>query len=283
VDAPARAYYAVSRADGTYRMTGLPAGRYTAFAYRPGYLGGSIMVPAIVRELKEGERAVADLRLEPEGVISGRVVDAYGNGSQDLMAEATGAFRGDAFQGIFGGHEGMSYTDEAGAFRIRGLAHDRYRIHASIDRRGAPADSDESSGVSYSTTYYPSTPNEGDAEWIDLPMGGAVAGVEIRLVRTPSLHIKGRLTSDGATLSPARLELLTLDGALFTETWPATDGTFIFSHLPPGQYQIVGYGGSAPRELRSPAVKVEIKDSSVEGIELSISAEPTRGKQIERY
>jgi protocatechuate 3,4-dioxygenase beta subunit len=62
MDAPGRAYYAISRGDGTYRITGLPAGRYTAFAYRPGYLGGSIMVPAIIRDLKDGEHAVADLQ-----------------------------------------------------------------------------------------------------------------------------------------------------------------------------------------------------------------------------
>jgi hypothetical protein len=200
-------------------------------------------------------------------VISGRVTDADGNAPPSVIVEATVASRGKALNEMFGGHRGMSLTDDTGEFRIPGLAHGRYRIDASIDRRGFFLGE-----LNYGATYYPSTANESDARWIDLPVGGEVAGVEIRLVRTPDLSIKGRLTMDGGTLSPARLDLVTLGGALVVETWSAADGTFAFRHVPPGQYEVVGSGGSTP------AVKVEIKDSSVEGIEIAIPVEPNRRK-----
>jgi len=280
LDAPGSAYYAVTRADGTYRMTGLPAGRYTAFAYRPGYLGGSVMLPSFVREMKDGEHATLDLQLAPEGVISGRVVGEIYNITVTSLVEATGAPREKGFGAIFGGHMAMSITDDRGEFRIHGLAGGRYRIRASIDRRGGPpAYVDESSEIDYSPTYYPGTLDESASEWIELPVGGEVKGLEIRLVRTPNLHVRGRLTSDDGTLSPARLQLLTLNGGLVTETRPAADGSFVFWHMLPGQYQIVGYGGAPPHEVRSPPVRIEIKDSSIDGIELSIPAEANAGKQ----
>ena len=280
MDAPGRAYYATSRADGTYRVTGLPAGRYTAFASRPSYLGGSIMLPSFVRELKDGEHATLDLQLAPEGVISGRVVAEIDIIAAGFLVEATGAPREKGFEMMFGGHMGMSITDDRGEFRIHGLAGDRYRIRASVDRRGLPsANVDDSSEIDYGPTYYRGTLDESAAEWVELPAGGEVNGLEIRSVRIPNLHVKGRLTREGGAQYPARLQLLTLNGQLVTETWLAADGTFVFWHMLPGQYQILGYRGAPSHELRSAPLRIEIKDSSIDGIELAISAEVDARKQ----
>ena len=266
-------YYGATKADGSFVMEGLAAGRYEAYAVRAGYVRGDIF-DATGCTLKAGEKTTLVLKLSRAAAISGRVLDENGNPCALVNVYASRDDEGHPEQRLSAGYFRLGGTDESGEFRIYGLAGGRFRVYAARDykdQHGIPPEApDAKSDVVYGPTFYPSTSNKAASNWVEVPAGGEVTGIDIRLVRTPTFHVSGRVTSARGAPPPARIEILTLDSGYVGEVRPAPDGAFTFWRLSPGRYQLIAYTDEPAWKARSEIEKVEIDGDSVEGVELSI-------------
>ena len=82
---PPAVYGAISDASGHFSIANMPPGTYAVIGERAGYV--YISAPTIA--LKDGQR-LTDFKLEmtPQTIISGRVVDEYGDPVEGVPVEA---------------------------------------------------------------------------------------------------------------------------------------------------------------------------------------------------
>lgn len=279
-------------ADGRYRATNLPEGKYEAQAQ----LGGCVREKPAPNEsltesftLKEGEsRENVDFALVRGGVITGRVTDADG---RPLITKAVNlqivdeeGRKQDArniqnIQNMMTMFE-MFQTDDRGVYRIFGLRAGRYLVSAGGDSSMTLV---AGAGAEYPRAWHPDTTDENQAKVIEVAAGGEVAGVDVRLgAAKRTYEASGRVVDEetGKPIAGASVVCIKIggsgEGAGFNMSGaaPKTDeqGNFQLSGLTPGQYQLsladfmslLTGGGSH----YSDQVKFEIQSANVSGVEI---------------
>ena len=104
---------AVTGDDGVYTLSGVTAGRYRVQAQKPGFVSPSPAEPSWVQVDAGQVIAGPDFRLVRGAAITGRVLDARGEGLPELMVmavqKATGGFgRGRGAPAIPAGQPGQT-------------------------------------------------------------------------------------------------------------------------------------------------------------------------------
>src|SRR5215471_2990488 len=167
---------AVTDPSGAYEFKNLAAGRYSLSVSKGSYVGvtyGQARPNEPGKPLQVENAQVVDnidFRLSHGGVVTGRVLDEFGDPIEDAQVVA---MRSQYLQGrrqlLTSGRPGM--TNDVGEFRIYGLPPGQYVISAT-DRGAnlnmfgdslAGGDRDRSG---YAPTYYPGTANSADAQRI---------------------------------------------------------------------------------------------------------------------
>lgn len=248
-------------ADGRFEVTELLAGRYSVSVTKAGYV---TMQYGQRRPEQQGTMLdILDGQLVEKiafslprgGVIVGRVLDEFG----EPMAGAQVSAMRSRF--VSGGRRlvpsGSAQTDDLGAFRIYGLAPGDYFVSGSLRSQSMMmmAGSVATGNVEgYAPTYYPGTPNAGEAQRVAVKVGAETAGVSFSLAATRLVRVSGRVVS--ASGEPAlRVFLManlvdrsTVMGmAGFSNAMTRADGTFQLNGLSPGTYNIV----ARPQEMPS--------------------------------
>ncbi len=231
----------------------VPAGRYTLISEKVGFLtqrygARSENGPGVPLNVVAGtETKGLDLRMTPQGVITGRVTDedgdpiagaqvsvaryGYSNGHRQLIqtggalsAAASGAAMSPANAlAILTGGGSAGTSDDQGNFRIVNLAPER-RCYVSANPQGASAllnlvqapggGGGPSEPISI-TTYYPSSPDAQGAAPVDVAGGSEMSGINIRVRKQKVYSIRGKVT-DGATggaAAGATIFIFPLDGS----------------------------------------------------------------------
>jgi hypothetical protein len=252
--------------DGRFEFADLPAGRFTIRVAKGGFAttvfgqpaGGSGGQPAggpAAIVLQGGQRYDrGELRLPRGGVITGRVLDAFG----DPVTEAgVSAYRAEYIQP---GVRRLSAsraapTNDLGDFRIYGLAPGKYYVGASLralppimpgDSGTAPARVVPSSeGVA--TTFFPGTAIAADARLLTVEAGKETTSVDIvlqsvRLARVSGSVVdsRGRPSPDVIVwLNPARADgALVPSGGAFDAVDVDAAGHFSLPNIAPGDYRL---------------------------------------------
>jgi hypothetical protein len=249
--------------DGRFSLTGIEAGSYFLSADRNGYhrLEAPVSRDLPMLSLKPGEN-IKDivLRLEPDAIIAGRVVDANGMPMERVKVEALG-------------HTGSipNETDDRGEFAVGGLHPGQYLLRASLRRfrlfRPPEVRKDGSIGVNYDVAYFPSSKTFRGAVPVRV-QAGRETEVEIRMLPAPVLHISGEVSVEtGGRRPEVKLE----------NRWddPRTcdideKGAFTFARVPAGRYQLYAENWINDTYLRSAPVLVDVANDSIEGIHLSL-------------
>jgi protocatechuate 3,4-dioxygenase beta subunit len=286
-------YIALTDADGRYRVTGLPEGKYQARALMGGYVREEPASNYLLLEtvsLNEGEsRENVDFALARGGVITGRVTDAEGRPSiasvvslqavdeQGQKSRATGpnlmemVMNSDVFQ-----------TDDRGVYRLFGLRAGRYLVSA-----GGNSELTLMTGASgkFPRVWYPDTTDENQAKTIVVNAGAEVTGIDIKLgVAKRTFEAVGRLVDDetGKPIASANVicvQAKDADGNAMYGGFGGTSrtdeqGNFRLSSLTPGEYHLIladyesfltGGGGS---DYYSDGAKFEIHGSDAAGVEI---------------
>jgi hypothetical protein len=250
---------AMTDGQGRFEFRELPAGRFNVSVSKPGFVTmqyGQNRPFESGRPIELADAQVmdkADVTLPRGSVLAGRIVDEFG----EALAEAeVSAMRMQYQNGkrrlVPSGR--VAQTNDLGQFRIYGLPPGEYYVSATLRNMssmvidmltggaGGPTGSNQNSG--YASTYYPGTPNPGEAQRVSLAVGQELASVDIQLQPVRLAKITGSAVgSDGKPMSgamvmlmPAMKDALQLMPGGTTRT--NAEGQFTLNGVTPGEYSL---------------------------------------------
>lgn len=262
---------AVTGSDGRFRIEPLTPGAYTVSAERTGFITGSpfgsgrsnMRTPV---QIRDGESTEVEVALQPTAVITGRVLDE--DGEPALRAQVT-LMRRQYINGAWRMSGASSATtDDMGEYRLAFLYPGRYWVAASL--RTQPQRPAEGPVEIYANTYYPQARQPAEAIPLDLTPGAELRGIDIRLIKTTAVTVRGRITGTEAERVSVSLRPSdqTDPGSGSNHMYGITpDGRFVFPQVIPGSYQLTLHSPPGPRRYLG-WTEVEIGDGGADNLEI---------------
>lgn len=279
---------AMTDAQGIYEFTELPAGRYSLFFSKGGFVslqygqrrpfeGGRPI------EVRDGERLSGANVVLPRGsVITGRVVDEFG----EPVAEAfVSVMRYQFMRGrrrLLPAGRG-SQTNDLGQYRVYGLAPGEYYVSVSVrNMEFGPETVGEVTG--FAPTYFPGAANPAEAQRVAVALGQE-AVADVTLVPSRLVKVSGTIVdSTGKPVQNGFIRLTTpgefspMSGAMGRIR---ESGAFTISGVPPGSYTLVASTrGGGPMRQGPPAndeaaeaasLPITVGNEDVEGVLVTTS------------
>ena len=272
--AVSQATSASTDAGGRFVFEGLSAGRYLLLASHDGYVNSSRdnagtrgkMLP-----VAPGQH-INDivLRLLPNGAIAGHVTNEAG---KPLRGVSVQAMKSSYPRGRRELHDVAHIaTDEAGEYRIAGLAPGKYYIRAQVPRSlSAKLGGDKA----YVPLYYPAADDQTRSVALVLRAGEELGGIDLNFVPMHTVHIRGRVINARTSLpsQEAEVTLLSDQGETVFASQNISAGTFEFQGVPPGSYIVVAQQPGSPKEQRTMwgCTAIEVGDANLEHVEAVVS------------
>jgi len=280
-------------AEGRYRITNVPPGRYQAMPFTPAYVVEGMTEtypPGKTLTLSAGDVAEdVDFRIERGGVITGRVSDAEGNpliGQQvTIMTADANPNTGRRVVGVGPTSDPRSHmTDDRGVYRIYGLPAGRYHVSAGSDT-GNGALSYGRRRL-YKRTFYPEATDESQAQVVEVSAGGEAENVDIRLGNPLKTYRASGRFVDAATgqpvpnvpfgygtLEPSTHLITTSSGGALTDA----NGEFVGEGLAPGHYAVFVFprasfpqASAGANDFYSDPAYFDVVDSDVTGLVVTL-------------
>jgi len=266
-------YGAVTAADGKFSWATVQAGTYYVSVSLRGFVAAASPTPTTGLDIQPGAAVRdVDLKMAPEAVISGRVLDAQGDPVERVRVTARSGESRDAVS-----------TDDRGEFSFSRLSAGKYTLHATPQTDPSPAEirTDGTQEEQYGSTWFPNSLSEKEATPVQALPGLQVSGIEIRLVPIPILRVGGVVGGVPAGAERVSVVAESSDGTEIK--WiPVRNGKFTVWRMPPGKYTFLAEGRTMDgRSLKSVAVDVELADSNVDNIALGLIPEFDIGGQIQ--
>jgi Carboxypeptidase regulatory-like domain len=237
---------------GAYLVSGLDPGGYTVSFTADGF------IPATSRSVRVGEgSARVDTVLLPAARLRGRVLDTEAQPAANVAVELY-PYRG--------GRPIPVKTDGEGRFEFPRLAPGVYALLA----RPAAAPKD---GTVLSPAWFPGFADRAQAERIIVRSGAEMAGYEIRLKQAAVFGLRGTVLNEQG--KPAGRVLVRLDP---TDIWQpfeaqimsASDGTFEFSAVRPGEWRLHASVPLATNEALEGFASVSVDKHDVERVQVRL-------------
>jgi protocatechuate 3,4-dioxygenase beta subunit len=269
-------------AEGRFEIKDLPAGRFTVFVAKGGYVQTSFgqrrpTDPGTPIDLADGQTAdKVNFILSRGSVITGRVVD---DGGEPVSGAQVAAMRYAYVAGtrrlVPAGAEGSSRsTDDQGHYRLYGLPPGEYYVSANI-RNGMMAmpGMNNTEAESYAPTYFPGTANVSEATRVNVRVGQE-ASASFAMIVARMARVSGRaLNSNGQPVTNAMLMMTPADpgGMVMMMTMNnamiGADGTFQFSNIAPGRYNVqLRPNGMATASSEVAVVPVTVGNEDIENL-----------------
>jgi len=268
------AYLVTTDTGGMFAFPDVDPGSYRASAERAGFVrgeygarsGGTVQVDS-------GQKVTGVLiRLTPQAVITGRVVDEDGDpvagASVSVMRYSYARGRRQLVSA------GGNMSDDQGEYRIHSLPPGRYYVSANwrpaMWGRGTQVEE------TFAPTYYPNAADITAAAPLAATAGSVLRGVDIHLARKRTVTVSGKVVHPaGRPLARGAFVYAAREG---TGTWAARasgtvqpDGTFFIRGVLPGSYILVAEAREDTRRLtaRQP---VAVPPDGAEGVVLALAA-----------
>ena len=230
--------------DGKYEFADIPAGRYQIEASKPAYVNqnwGQSQPTAPVKpvELHGGETLDRiDFSLQRGGVITGRIVDEFG---EPLSQVDIRVLQARAVNGRRDLQEtGFAATNDLGEFRVFGITPGQYYVKTTW-RRGGMADPASPDRTGYPDTFFPGTLTVDDAQRFTVRAGETISDLTMGLSPIATVRVDGSVVDGGGKpAGPANLMVMksgSNDGPMFGSP-VRPDGTFIISKMTAGEYTL---------------------------------------------
>ena len=255
---------AMTDTEGRFEFRELPAGRFTLNASKSGYVTvqyGQTRPFESGRPIELADKQVvdkADLAMPRGGVISGRIVDEFGDPLPDAIVSAMRQTWANGRRRLLPTGR-TSSTNDLGQFRMYGLPPGEYYVSATLRNTditmmdaailGGPASGASGSTPSsgYAPTYFPGTTVATNAQRVTVAIAQEAQNTDFALAPVRLAKISGTvITSDGKPLegglvsaSPVsrsgEFGLALLAGASGRTT---KDGHFTIANVTPGDYTL---------------------------------------------
>jgi hypothetical protein len=196
----------------------------------------------------------ADITIPRGGVISGRIVDEFGEPVADAVVSAMRQTWANGRRRFVPSGR-TTQTNDLGHFRLYGLSPGDYYVSATLRNNeamvfemvgaqiGGPTGSNPSSG--YAPTYYPGTTSPGDAQKISLGVGQELQNTEFALIAVRLAKISGIvMNSEGKPAEGSMVNAtpvsksgdlgLMIMGGSGART--SKEGRFTINNVAPGEY-----------------------------------------------
>jgi carboxypeptidase family protein len=271
---------ATTDGDGKYEFTDLPAGRYNITASKSSYVQVSwgqqrTDEPGKPLQILAGQTVErVDLTLPRGGVITGRVVDEFGEPLSNIQVSAV---RNQMMNGRLNLMPlRSSSTNDLGEFRIFALQPGQYYLQATWRRMG-PGDPTSPDQIGYPQTFFPGVTDAANAQRFTIAAGQTIADLAMALSPIKTARVEGTLVdSNGRQMSSVGVSLMQLstNGAVvFGNGAPLRpDGTFVFTNVTPGEYILRTQ--PRPGEKEAAMMKLTVGSEDIKDIRL-IAAPPS--------
>jgi carboxypeptidase family protein len=237
--------------DGRYEVTELPAGRFTIRVVRSGYLP---LMYGQRRPLEQGKPLQVldkqtvehiDFSLPRSSVIRGQIIDEL---SEPVADVPVFAMRSMYWQGrrrtVPAGPPAR--TDDAGEFRLVGLAPGTYFVMANLRETWTFTENGVQRVMGYAPTYFPGTASLTDARRVTVVVGQDAVNTNFALMPGRAANISGTaLDSLGRPLASRPVSLLQEmtgpNGGVMMmggNAMTSSDGSFVIKNISPGQYKL---------------------------------------------
>lgn len=230
--------------NGQFTLEGLVDGTYSVQVSKPGYqlpwMNGE---PEMIKVGPDGGSVT--LRLVPEGLITGQVVDESGDGLPRVQVQATCARVNDGRKQWQQCASAM--TDEEGEFRLPHLTPGPYYLRASQFPMPQAAQGDSTEPRrGYRPVYLPAMRDAESHATSHATMevqAGARLRVQLHMKKEPVFDIYGMVSGIPAN-TQAGLELKTSDGDNIPTDAQVeqASGTFVVHGVPAGTYKLRAFG-----------------------------------------
>jgi protocatechuate 3,4-dioxygenase beta subunit len=290
-DDAGQTYICETGSNGRFSIAGVVPGTYEANLAKDGYgpKAGAIRSPKDFPPVRvEAGKPVAplELRMIPEGVIAGRVVDSDGVPVRRSLVELLQ-------YGYSGGKKQLrnvhgTQTDDRGEYRFFYIAPGKYYLRARpgpqrqfVGRGERVGNGLEEGGVA---TYYPGAADAARATELQLAPGLEMDGIDVRLLSEHMYSIHGRILNTGTGNSyNVNAQLLSNDGIRPNMSTRLINDAYEIWGVPPGRYAIIGQsfpqqqGGRPPNSAPQAAPReyareiVEVTDRDLEHIDLTFA------------
>ena len=268
-------------ADGRYLLTGIQPGRYQIVPVAPAYVVAGLMMnypPGRPLTLLAGEEVRdIDFRVEPGGVITGRITDADGNPVINEPVTVSSAEE-NAGQPRLVFDQRDHATDDRGVYRVYGLPPGRYRV--SVGRAGEAGAVSIGRRKLFRRTFYPDATEQAQARLVEVKAGIESTDIDITVGRALKTYkVAGRfVTADTAQpVANVSVGFSTVDprgrrsGGFGPGTLTNARGEFQTGGIAPGRYVVYVMTNQMnnPQEVAEfygEPVPFEVTDADVAGL-----------------
>lgn len=278
---------ATTDAEGGYKLTGIPAGRYSVIPIAPAMIGpseGMYGQQGKSITLAEGEMVEKiDFSLVKGGVITGRVTDAEG---APVIGEHLTLSFAEIQQGSVSHSGAISYsssnpfmyeTDDRGIYRLYGVPAGQYKVSVGFSPDSGAVRLGSGSRGYYALTFYPNVTDESKATLVEVTEGGEASHIDITLgSRSQTFLATGRVVDESGQPVPnvhVAVGALAKDRNMLSsfDSGGATDalGRFQIDGLSPGRYAALIFDGTGTEGYGDPLI-FEITEGNFSGLELKL-------------
>jgi protocatechuate 3,4-dioxygenase beta subunit len=286
------AYGATTDAAGRFSIDGIEPGVYGISASRNGYNSGRYGQKRPTGRgapltLAKGQRVRnADVRLVPQAVVSGAVLDDDNEGIAGVEVMLVSQRFDDGRRVLYGAES--AETDDRGMYRIAGVAPGRYYLAAVYHGEYHDQQSEVLNAKlgSYAPVYYPdSIGGPGAATQLTATPAAEIAGMDFHLRRVHLARISGRLgNAPRAGNQPVTVLLMPQDAtelswAMNREQAVDEHGGFVFHDCAPGEYTLLAQFFAGRQQLT--AMKfLTVSNSDIDGVSLNLMHLPDVAGQV---
>jgi protocatechuate 3,4-dioxygenase beta subunit len=273
---------ATTDAEGRYEFKEVRAGRYTISASKGSYVGLSYgqqrpqEPPKPLQILDNQTVDRLDLSLPRGGVITGRILDEFGEPLSDVQMSVQ-QYQSTQGQRRLVPMGRQTATNDIGEFRLFGVPPGQYYVTATWRSNNPMSNEDR---TAYAPMYFPGTENAAQAQRLTLAAGQEISDLVMALKPIRATRVTGTATtSDGRPFTGMVMAMSSGGGGVFTPPIPGQvrpDGTFMISGLAPGEYTLRAqtFGPSGPEgEVATATITAtgdDIADLHLVGAKLSV-------------
>jgi hypothetical protein len=257
-----------SGSEGRFLFDAIPPAKYRLSAERTGYVvggyNGILDCAATTAEGNSPNRKDIVVKLTPQAIISGHVVDDDGEPVPDASVEILRRTWVDGSRRL--NKIALEETHADGSFAIGALTAGRYYLRASHRKEEDEAPEPGRKGSikeAFVPTDFPAALDIASATPLDVAAGAQIP-IDIRLKKSRAFRVSGKVVTSASKslLDGIELDLFQQDGPPATPSAEIEDGRFEFRDVLPGSYILRPDSGSHSLTLVG-SIAITVRDEDV--------------------